>query len=448
MDTFEFTEALRYGTPESRLDNKDYYSYARTLQKKFEAINVSLAHVERPEFVNYIDFIKLEKGLKEALAELNRYRDRGLMPALLALTILQITRRSGDFARSEELLKEASEDYPADDYVLQQYLQSSLANGNLRQLTVSLDQVLLRDLSRMNHVNMNRYAELAATAGSWTHVSRLLSNTATANPVGHATALLRARYDLGVQYEDNESAGFPAYVVNLFEDKRKLQLVRKLFGGMGIEVRRHDALNGRALSRYVVDATLASNVSRVNFGQGAVACALSHVATWEKIAEGEDAHTLVLEDDAAPYSWRGIQSLVLAAGDFDILYVNDRMSSIHTGRIDLGFSDIWGVLRAWPQGRQGWGMDGYILSRTGAEKLLQAVCLDKIIGHIDHQVGAYGVMSEATPLSQTQTFGVALRRGLKSNILMNAIALNFPLTTQLNFGYSSIRTVSRDARKT
>lgn len=446
MDTFQFTQALRYAKAEHRVKDKGFLDHAQGLQAKFGVLDVKSAHDARTEFVNYIDLVRLENGLGDALAELTRYRNGGLMPALLALTILQITRRSGDFDRSEELLREASEDFPGDDYVLQQYLQSTLANGNLRQLTISLDQVLLRDLSRMNPVNRCRYAELAASGGSWMHVSRLLSDMVTEAPVGEATALLRARANMGTRYEDSESGDFATYVINLVEDQRKLQLVRKLFGRMGVNVKRHDAVDGRSLSKYIVDATLASNVSRVDFGQGAVACALSHVALWEKIAAGEDAHALVLEDDAAPYSWRVIPDLVSTAGDFDIFYVNDRMSSIHTGVIDLGTRDIWEVLRTWPQGRQGWGMDGYILSRQGAEKLLQAVYHDKIIGHVDHQVGSYGVIMDATPLSHAQTFGSSLRQGLKSDIVMKAVALNFPLTTQLNFGYSSIRTVSRDAQ--
>jgi hypothetical protein len=446
MDTFQFTQALRYARAEDRVRDKAFRRHAHGLRAKFGVTDVKMAHDERPEFVNYIDLIRVEHGLDEALAELNRYRDVGLMPALFALTILQITRRSGDFGRSEELLKEASEDAPGDDYVQQQYLQSVLANGNLRQLTISLDQVLLRDMSRMNPANRLRYAELAASGGSWMHVTRLLSDKLDALPAGESQALLRARADLGTRYEASGSRGFAVYVINLFEDHRKLGLVRKLFGLMGVDVERHDAVNGRSLSNYVVDAALAANVSRVDFGQGAVACALSHIAIWEKIASGGNAHALVLEDDAAPYSWRGIRSLVSGAGDFDILYVNDRMSSIHTGVIDLGIRDIWKVLEAWPQGRQGWGMDGYILSKRGAEKLLQAVYHDKISGHVDHQVGAYGIVKGATPLNSTQAFGLSIRGAAESKIFVKAVALNFPLTTQLNFGYSSIRTVSRDAR--
>lgn len=122
MDTYQFTQALRYEKVHQRSENGDFQKHANGLRLKFGGLDVKAAHTERPEFVNYVDLIRTEQGFEEALTELNRYKDRGLLPALFALSILQITRRSGDFGRSEDLLRDAAEEFPRDDYVLQQYL--------------------------------------------------------------------------------------------------------------------------------------------------------------------------------------------------------------------------------------------------------------------------------------------------------------------------------------
>jgi GR25 family glycosyltransferase involved in LPS biosynthesis len=113
-----------------------------------------------------------------------------------------------------------------------------------------------------------------------------------------------------------------------------------------------------------------------------VAVALSHIAVWELVAAGDCAYTLVLEDDA--YFRRSFchdldktwSDLVWDRGDraaFDLLYVSYKeartgMRSVPVS--DSVFKPVTGL----------WQLSGYVLSRRGARKLLDAL---PVCGPID-----------------------------------------------------------------
>ena len=106
-----------------------------------------------------------------------------------------------------------------------------------------------------------------------------------------------------------------------------------------------------------------------------IAIALSHIAVWERIAAGDSDYSLVLEDDT--YFRRGFcRDLDQAWSDlvwnraerpaFDLLYVSYK--EVKTGK---RFVPISGSLFK-PLGGL-WHLSGYVLSRRGARKLLEAL---------------------------------------------------------------------------
>jgi GR25 family glycosyltransferase involved in LPS biosynthesis len=106
-----------------------------------------------------------------------------------------------------------------------------------------------------------------------------------------------------------------------------------------------------------------------------VAVALSHIAVWERIAAGDSDYSLILEDDT--YFRRGFcRDLDEAWSDlvwnraersaFDLLYVSYK--EVKTGK---RFVPISGSLFK-PLGGL-WHLSGYVLSRPGAGKLLDAL---------------------------------------------------------------------------
>ena len=104
-----------------------------------------------------------------------------------------------------------------------------------------------------------------------------------------------------------------------------------------------------------------------------VAVARSHVGVWHRIATGEDAYALVLEDDAwfkwgfgryVDRAWRELAPDRDGTSRFDILYLSYREVRGGAQKALLSAS----VFR--PE-RGLWHLSGYVLSREGARKLLR-----------------------------------------------------------------------------
>lgn len=119
-----------------------------------------------------------------------------------------------------------------------------------------------------------------------------------------------------------------------------------------------------------------------------IAIALSHIEIWRRIAADEARHALVLEDDT--YFTQGFarrfdalwQQLVRSAGedhDFDVLYLSYKLagsSRVPPTRRQLVFAPTTGL----------WQLSGYVLSRVGAQRLLELLPVRRPIDlWINHQ---------------------------------------------------------------
>lgn len=106
-----------------------------------------------------------------------------------------------------------------------------------------------------------------------------------------------------------------------------------------------------------------------------IAVALSHIAVWEQIAAGDSDYSLILEDDTyfrrgfcrdLDEAWSDLVSNRAERSAFDLLYVSYREAK--TGK---RFVPVSGSLFK-PLGGL-WYLSGYVLSRPGAVKLLDAL---------------------------------------------------------------------------
>ena len=107
---------------------------------------------------------------------------------------------------------------------------------------------------------------------------------------------------------------------------------------------------------------------------GAIGCYLSHYKTWETILDGTDPYGIVFEDDAAidarVYS-KGVRPAFEELGsDWDVIL----LGNIFT----YGQDDTEKIERV----KHFWGLQGYIISRRGCEKLMKYRD-DKISKQID-----------------------------------------------------------------
>lgn len=132
-----------------------------------------------------------------------------------------------------------------------------------------------------------------------------------------------------------------------------------------------------------------------------VAVARSHVGVWRRIATGEHAYALVLEDDAW-FKWRFGRYVDRAWGElardrdgaarFDVLYLS-------YNEVRRGAQKVLLSARVFRPMRGLWHLSGYVLSREGARKLLQLLpCRGPVDLWMNHQFDVLQVRATRRPM--------------------------------------------------
>ncbi len=132
-----------------------------------------------------------------------------------------------------------------------------------------------------------------------------------------------------------------------------------------------------------------------------VAVARSHVAVWRRIATGQDAYALVLEDDAwfkwgfgryVDRAWRELAPGRDGTAPFDVLYLSYKEVRGGAQKALLSASVFRPV-------RGLWCLSGYVLSREAARKLLGLLpCRGPVDLWINHQFDALEVRATRRPM--------------------------------------------------
>ena len=111
---------------------------------------------------------------------------------------------------------------------------------------------------------------------------------------------------------------------------------------------------------------------RVDMTRQEVAVALSHIAVWKMVAASDQLYTLVLEDDvcfrrgfpqALDRAWTELMDIYGKSDAFDVLYLSykEACTKVTKHRVsDVLFRPLRGL----------WHLSGYVLSKRGAQKLL------------------------------------------------------------------------------
>ncbi|QOF71264.1 glycosyltransferase family 25 protein [Aminobacter sp. SR38] len=85
------------------------------------------------------------------------------------------------------------------------------------------------------------------------------------------------------------------FVINLERETGRLGWMTTAFRRMGLGFERFSAIDKTALDDDIINRLVLRN--HHNWSPGEVACFMSHIAVWRRIAEGSDRHAVVLEDD-------------------------------------------------------------------------------------------------------------------------------------------------------
>ncbi len=118
---------------------------------------------------------------------------------------------------------------------------------------------------------------------------------------------------------------WPSYVINLADNTARLAAVSRILGAQGVAFERVDGVNGWALTQDEIarayDVARNARDGRYPLVPAEIGCYLSHIAAWQRIADGEAAGGFVFEDDfdATPQLARVLGALSAdRTGDWDM----------------------------------------------------------------------------------------------------------------------------------
>ncbi|MBW2939147.1 family 16 glycosylhydrolase [Zhongshania aquimaris] len=160
----------------------------------------------------------------------------------------------------------------------------------------------------------------------------------------------------------------------------------------------------------------------IRMSRAEIAVARSHINVWRQIAASNHAYVMILEDDVWFHNgfakhldqvWEEVMGECDKSGTFDVLYLSYLEAKHGAPKVSISntvFSPLRGL----------WHLSGYIVSREGAEKLLQMLpCRGPIDLWINHMFEALNVSAAKQPI-------VSQRRDVKSS---NSYSILPTLTT-------------------
>ncbi len=190
-------------------------------------------------------------------------------------------------------------------------------------------------------------------------------------------------------------------VINLDRNTERRSWIERLFPG----VHRIPAVEGSRLPGAAVSRLLSNPADAA--GRGTLGCFLSHAAAWDWVRASRHRHCLVIEDDVIPLLDLPTRTGPLSLPPhYDLCFVNDRLEP----RIDPAGIDaptihpLAQAMLTFPPDDNAPGADGYLLSATGAAKLLDWVAQDGFSGDVDWRLLAYGLTPDAIAALPTHAF--------------------------------------------
>lgn len=237
--------------------------------------------------------------------------------------------------------------------------------------------------------------------------------------------------------------------VNLRRATGRRAALEKRYERYGIPLRFHEAVDGVEMStdqyqKWCPDGTL---------HYGGVANLRSQHAVWCEFLASNESHMLVFEDDAWPYAdlatWQDLTNLV-DAEDPEIVFLNERGAGrwwlrehSSSGRPWVRYSE---AIASYTDAMRAPGLDGYLVSRAGAEKLIENFEADGAVYNIDWQIAAYALSDEdhltLPDQIQKQVIGNIYRR-IKSLKRLDAFALERPVVCQFAAGHATVADTNR-----
>lgn len=192
---------------------------------------------------------------------------------------------------------------------------------------------------------------------------------------------------------DGRPRDYQLYYINLDTDIHRAQRMERQLKSWSVPFERIAAVKGSLLPGSV-SAALTRGES-INM-KGTLGCFLSHVSAWERLIESDLDYAMILEDDAKFLLPPPPSLAVFCKEDFDVLFINHRMAFTHEDQSDprIQIKSVKEVVSFKPPSWRAAGTDGYFISRTGAERLIEWVCEDGLWGDVDWRLIFYALGKE------------------------------------------------------
>lgn len=229
--------------------------------------------------------------------------------------------------------------------------------------------------------------------------------------------------------------GIPTFVVNLEEDVDRLESVTRQLNPSQFEMRERIGFLGRMMPDGAC-LRLTRDPNSVN-NKGALGVMMSHILIWERIAVLNAPFALVLEDDVV---LNAPERLALAnlPDKFDLIFCGDQTAS------ETGATNPQAPLTCAPalQGvpimeskKTSVGAYGYLLSPTGARRLLALFSEHLYFGHVDVRMMAYccdlGSLNRLGPLGRVTEELRSIRRLIDDRPMIAGYAMCQPLVAHV-----------------
>lgn len=193
----------------------------------------------------------------------------------------------------------------------------------------------------------------------------------------------------------NFSRSIPVLVINLDGETTRFDSVRAQVSNNSVfDLKRIRGVPGGTLPQIACDAL--TKTKDYGVGRGALGVFLAHVAAWEEVIKSDSPFVIVLEDDVNIERLHLISKIELPV-DVDLIFLQDQVDPLHpdshNGPVTLRPVED-ALLKLEKTRSPGVGAYGYVITKKGSEKLLNACKKDLFFGHVDWRMLRYSVTEE------------------------------------------------------
>lgn len=394
---------------------------------------------EKKELVNsFFSFLILTESEEGAFDVVDKLKNKSDLSYRGFMTILKLALYKAGFpvffknVLLNEFFKNGESD-PVASVVFCEYLLANNASDEVIEVvSSSFCSTSCDEWTKLELV------EALCDAHFWKEAS-YYSSFLTSSGAASKNKLKKIKTRIGLSLKFDGKPEIPTYYINLDQDKIKRERMESRLDKAVIRYSRVPGVVAKYLPEYARSKLHRSDL--MSKQPGALGCFLAHISALEKVVMDDVDVALILEDDAFFYYKPSKFSISrILKGSYDLIYVNNKMMNQESDfGSSLNVDPIMSRILDFPDKMSGWGAYGYIVTKSGAIKLLKNIHNDLGVGHFDGQLGAYGLVGLNVPTKNkaAKIENEFLKRFSKSSLHIKCGCLDFPLVSYKDYGASS-----------